>query len=211
MFDDASETAADAPRAPRRRMPRSALVGKAAVLGALAAIASSRVFSFERLPAARHSVRAPAPVTPVILTPVEPPAPPSPVASAPPAPAPAPPASTAVAPRPLPRDPVTWLRQSTTESGLRVIGLTSEARATTFPMPSGSSFTLWECSLRLTAEGGREETRALVARLGTAPCATHVPDLDLAWLPNGRVRVTATVVLLGTRPDATAQRGGVGI
>lgn len=152
------------------RVPRSALLGAASLLGALAAFATARVFPYQ--------------------------APPPPRAASPRPSIAAPPPQTRW-PRPLPRDPERWMTQLVADCGLKVAGSRSEAHATTFPTPSGGSVVLWEYTLRLTAEGQPDEVRSLMARLGRAPCAVHVPELDLTWLPGGRVRLYAQTVLLG--------------
>lgn len=152
------------------RVPRFALLGAASLLGALAAFATSRVYPYQ------------APSAP-------PPPRPSASVAAPPA--------DSKWPRPLPRDPEQWVRQLTADCGLRVSGAKSEAHATTFPTPSGGSVVLWEYTVRVTGDGTPDEVRALMGRLGRAPCGVHVPELDLTWLPGGRVRVHAQAVLLG--------------
>lgn len=171
--------AGDARRSPfaARGAPRAALLGGAMLLGVLGAFASARLLAYAPRPAPPASRRVAA------------------------SPTPAPPAPPVAWPRPLPHDPGQWMRQAAAECGLKVTGVKSDAHATTFPTPSGGSVVLWEYALRLGAEGALDDVRALLGRLGHAPCGVHVPTVDINWLPGGRVRVQLDAVLLGTWPD----------
>ena len=176
--DPATDPGVDAPRRARRRLPRWALIAGAVLLGTLAALGSSHLLARE-MPRDARDLRGDASRLK----------------------RPDPRRSPGVWPRPLPREPGQWLRQNASECGLMLTGLRTEAHATTFPAPSGTSVVLWEVSMRMGAEGVVDDVRALMDRLTAAPCGINVPELTLTWIAGNRVKIQLQAVLLGTWPD----------